>query len=469
MSDYTGPVIGLEIHIQVNTRTKLFCSCPNDPGAEPNTATCPVCLGHPGTLPVLNQKAVEAGIGLGLALNCEIRKRTIFYRKNYFYPDLAKGYQITQHISSIAGPGELRFRHRDRLKSVRITGIAIEEEAAKTVYTEDGFALLDFNRAGVPLLEVVTEPDIRSPGEARAFLEALRLVVRYLGISQGDMEKGQMRVDVNVSYMLNGQNSQRVEIKNVNTFKAVEQAAAYEAERIRQLLEKGEGFVRHTRTWDEYTGQTVEMRTKDTAQDYRFFPEPDLRPLVVSEGDIERARQNLPALPEQRYETYTKEHGLSPETAKTLISSRELAEYYEAVAKNLSDRKRAGSFVAVEVIGTKNGLSVQPEDLARLLGLVEEGKITFSAAKEAFHQSVEEGVSPLKIVEQKGLTKATSQQELHEIIDRVIAQHPQELERYRAGKTGLLGFFIGQVMKSTEGRADPKTVKELLNRKLQGD
>ncbi|MGB9590609.1 MAG: Asp-tRNA(Asn)/Glu-tRNA(Gln) amidotransferase subunit GatB, partial [Candidatus Hydrothermia bacterium] len=331
MREDEGPVIGLEIHIQLATRSKLFCSCPIDPGAEPNTLTCPVCLGHPGSLPVMNREALKAGVMLGLALRANIRPKTTFYRKNYFYPDLAKGYQITQHTSQIAYGGRLEFFCEGE-KSARITGIAIEEEAARTVYTEDGHVLLDFNRSGIPLLEVITEPDLRSASEARAFLEALRLIVRYLGISEGDMERGQMRVDTNVSYVLEGIQGNRVEMKNINTFKAVQDAIVYEAERQRKLLAEGKSVARETRAWDEYLGESVPMRLKELASDYRFFPEPDLRPMVLDDVLLAEARASLPELPESRYRRYTEEYGLTDQTARALISIRELSDYFDALA-----------------------------------------------------------------------------------------------------------------------------------------
>lgn len=472
MREDEGPVIGLEIHIQLATKSKLFCSCPIDPAAEPNTLTCPVCLGHPGSLPVMNREALKAGVMLGLALGADIRRKTTFYRKNYFYPDLAKGYQITQHTSQIAFGGRLEF-FCDGEKSVRITGIAIEEEAAKTVYTEDGFALLDFNRSGIPLLEVITEPDLRAASEAKAFLEALRLVVRYLGISEGDMERGQMRVDTNVSYVLEGVQGNRVEIKNINTFRAVQDAILYEAERQRRLLSEGKPVARETRAWDEYLGESVPMRMKEIASDYRFFPEPDLLPLVLDDALLAEAKASVPELPEARFLRYTKDYGLPEQTARALVSARELSDYFDAVAARVKDKKRAGNFVAVDLLGALRArgddiscFPVGPRELAELLSAVEEGRLLLSSAKLAFARAIEEGRSPLEIATQEGLFSGSADDELSAWIDEVISAHPDEVEKFRKGKEGVLGFLVGQVMKRSGGRADPKKVREMLAERI---
>ena len=472
MREDEGPVIGLEIHIQLGTRTKLFCSCPIDPSAEPNTLTCPVCLGHPGSLPVMNREALRAGVMLGLALSAEIRRKTTFYRKNYFYPDLAKGYQITQHISQIASGGCLEFVS-DGERSVRITGIAIEEEAARTVYTEDGFALLDFNRSGIPLLEVITEPDLRSAQEARAFLESLRLIVRYLGISEGDMEKGQMRVDTNVSYVLEGIQGNRVEMKNINTFRAVQDAIIYEAERQRRLLANGKPVARETRAWDEYIGESVSMRLKEVASDYRFFPEPDLQTLVLDDALYEEAAAAVPELPEARYRRYTQEYGLTDQAARALVSTKELSDYFDTVAGRVRDKKRAGNFVAVDLVGAMRARNedisdfpVKAHDLAELLLAVDDGRLSLSGAKAAFAKAMEERRPPLEIAGEDGLFSGSAEDELVAWIDEVLATHPEEVERLRGGKEGVIGFLVGQVMKRSGGRADPKRVREMIVERL---
>jgi len=472
MREDEGPVIGLEIHIQLGTKSKLFCPCPIDPSAEPNTLTCPVCLGHPGSLPVMNREALKAGVMLGLALGAEIRRKTTFYRKNYFYPDLAKGYQITQHISQIASGGRVEFVS-DGEKSVRITGIAIEEEAARTVYTEDGFALIDFNRSGIPLLEVVTEPDLRSASEAKAFLEALRLIVRYLGISEGDMERGHMRVDTNVSYVLEGTQGSRVEIKNINTFKAVQDAILYESERQRRLLAEGKPVARETRAWDEYLGESVPMRMKELASDYRFFPEPDLRPLILDDALYEEARASVPELPEARFRRYTKDYDLPDQIARALISTRELSDYFDAVAGRVKDKKRAGSFVAVEVVGALRAIKcdisafpIKAADLAELLLAVDEARLSLSGAKSAFGKALETGRPPVEIAGEEGLFSGSAEDELAAWVEEVIAAHPDEVEKFRGGKEGVLGFLVGQVMKRSGGRADPKRVREMLAERI---
>ncbi|MEO0180793.1 MAG: Asp-tRNA(Asn)/Glu-tRNA(Gln) amidotransferase subunit GatB [candidate division WOR-3 bacterium] len=474
MREDDGPVIGLEIHIQLGTRTKLFCSCPIDPSAEPNTLTCPVCLGHPGSLPVLNREAVKAGVMLGIALGAEIRRRTVFYRKNYFYPDLAKGYQITQHISQIAFGGEVKFQS-NRERSVRITGIAIEEEAAKTVYTEDGFALLDFNRSGIPLLEVVTEPDLRSASEARGFLEALRLIVRYLGISEGDMERGHLRVDTNVSYVLDGVQGNRVEIKNINTFKAVEDAINYESERQKNLLLAGRPVPKETRAWDEHIGETLPMRMKEEASDYRFFPEPDLLHLVVDDALYEEAAEAVPELPEARLRRYVQDYGLAEQTARALISSRELSDYFDRVASLVKDKRRAGNFIAVDLVGimrmrgeSAEGLSVKPESLSELLLAVEDGSLPLSGAKIALVKALETGKPPVEVAKEEGLFSVSADEELLAWIEEVITSHPDEVDRFRKGKEGVLGFLVGQVMKRSGGRADPRRVREMMEKRIRG-
>lgn len=422
---------------------------------------------------MMNREALKAGVMLGIALGADIKRKTIFYRKNYFYPDLAKGYQITQHSSQIASGGHLEFLC-DGEKSVRITGIAIEEEAARTVYTEDGHALLDFNRSGIPLLEVITEPDLRSASEAKAFLEALRLIVRYLGISEGDMEKGQMRVDTNVSYVLDGIQGNRVELKNINTFKAVQDAIIYEAERQRKLLAEGKPLPRETRAWDEYIGESVSMRLKEVASDYRFFPEPDLQPLVLDEALFAEVAAAVPELPEVRYRRYIEEYGLAGQTARALVSTRELSDYFDTVAERVKDKKRAGNFVAVELVGAMRarneaitGFPVKAPDLAELLLAVDDGRLTLSGAKAAFARAIEEGRPPLEIAGEEGLFSGSGEDELAAWIDEVLAAHPDEVERFRGGKEGVIGFLVGQVMKRSGGRVDPKRVREIMIERIR--
>ncbi len=460
-------VIGLEIHVELETRSKMFCGCPNTYGEEPNTMVCPVCLGHPGTLPVPNREAVHAALKLGAALGSTVHTTSVFYRKNYFYPDLPKGYQITQYTASILTGG--------RLKGVGIERVNIEEETAKSYHAEDGTVLLDFNRAGIPLLEIVTLPDIRSPRQAREFLEDLRLVILYLGISGCDMEKGQLRVDANISVRPEGSSTfgTKVEVKNMNSFKAVEDALSFEFHRQVALLEQQEHVIQETRLWDEHRKETRPMRSKEEAHDYRYFPEPDLPPLVLDPAWVEEVRRELPELPEARRQRYLS-WGLSAKVVEALLWDPALGDYFEAVAQGLSRKDLAGNWVATQVLRVLNeqGLALEafpltPDALRELLLLIEEGTLHHSSAQQVFEEMIKTGKPAREIVEERNLATVRDTGLLENVVTEVLQEHADIVEKYRSGKKGVLGVLIGAVMRKTGGKADPRAVRELLLSRLE--
>lgn len=460
-------VIGLEIHVEVATKTKMFCGCPNTYGEEPNTMVCPVCMGHPGTLPSPNQEAVRAALKLGLALKSKIHTTSVFYRKNYFYPDLPKGYQITQYTASILTEGSL--------EGVGIERINLEEETAKSYHPDDGTVLLDFNRAGIPLLEIVTQPDIRSPQQAREFLTALRLLIVYLGVSPCDMEKGQLRVDANISVRRQGEQTfgTKVEVKNMNSFKAVEEALDFEFQRQIEALGRGEPIVQETRLWDEFEKETRPMRAKEEAHDYRYFPEPDLPPLEIQPSWLEAIRESLPELPEERKERYLS-MGLSPKVVEALLWEPDLGHYFEEVAEGLSKKDLAGNWVATQVLRVLNergipidAFPIKPAMLRELLQLVEEGIIHHSAAQTVFDEMLTRGKSARTIVEEKNLQQVRDEASLAQWIQAAIDEQPDIVAKYRSGKRGVIGVLIGSVMRKSQGKADPKTVRKLLVEKLE--
>ena len=475
MSAYE-PVIGLEIHVELATRTKMFCSCPVTFGEAPNTVTCPVCLGLPGSLPVINRQAVHYALKVAAALQGTIHRRSVFFRKNYFYPDLPKGYQITQYSMSLMTDGVLEFTLEGEVHRVRIERINMEEETAKSFHTADGDVLLDFNRAGIPLLEIVTYPDIRSPRAARVFLEKLRQTLRYLWVSPCDMEKGQLRVESNISVRPVGSEALgvKVELKNLNSFKAVEEALTYEFHRQRKLLEAGEEVVQETRLWDEHLRETRPMRVKEEAHDYRYFPEPDLPPLVLSEAEIRRAYKELPELPDQRKRRFIEKLGIPDHIAEVLTLEREVADYFEKVARGVRDKVLAATWVAVEILRVLKEkaisaaeLWVKPEDTAELLGYVERKEITRNMAQEVFNRMVEERRTAGEIIQAEGLVQIQDTDVLGRVVEEVLTENPEVVEKYRKGKTTVVGFLIGQVMKKMKGKANPGVVKELLEKRLQ--
>ncbi|MGI6142906.1 MAG: Asp-tRNA(Asn)/Glu-tRNA(Gln) amidotransferase subunit GatB [bacterium] len=473
------PVIGLEIHVELMTKTKLFCACSAGFGAEPNSQTCPVCLGHPGSLPVLNKQAVEYAVKAGLSLNCRIASTCKFDRKQYFYPDMAKNYQISQYDQPLCAEGYVDLEVDGKRKRIRIKRAHLEEDAGKLVHGDDGTGaaatLVDYNRSGVSLLEIVTEPDLSSPTEARLFLTKLRNIIQYTGVSDCKMEEGSLRCDANVSLRPRGstQLGTKTEIKNLNSFRAVERALAYEIERQAQVLAAGERVIQETRHWDEQAEVTWGMRSKEEAHDYRYFPDPNLVPLQIDQEWVERLRESLPELPDARKQRFMEELGLSDYDAEVLVAAKDLADYYEEVLKYFGEAKTAANWVMGELLGLlrKEGLDitncpVSPENLGKLLALQEKGTISGKMAKDIFAEMFSTGRDPETIVKEKGLSQITDAGVLAAVVAKIISAHPESVADYRSGKKKALGFLVGQVMKETRGQANPQLVNKLLEEQL---
>jgi aspartyl-tRNA(Asn)/glutamyl-tRNA(Gln) amidotransferase subunit B len=472
-------VIGLEVHVQLATRSKIFSWSSAAFGAEPNAATDPVCLALPGTLPVLNRRAVEMAVRLGLAVGSRIRQRSRFARKHYFYPDLPKGYQISQYDEPLCDGGIVVFRVRGERRQVHLTRIHMEDDAGKNIHAASGVSHVDYNRAGVPLCEVVSEPDLHSAEDAAEYVRAVRTLVRALGISDGNMEEGSLRCDANVSIRRRGdsQLGTKTELKNMNSFKNVRDAVEHEIRRQVALIERGDRVVQETRLWDATRAVSQSMRSKEHAHDYRYFPEPDLPPLVIDDAMLARIRAELPELPELRLGRYETQ-GLSPQDAGVLVSEHEIADYYDAVASAVGPepaaRKRAANWVINEVLGrvpdpralATPDLPVPPAALAELVALVDKGTLSGKQAKEVFSRMWQERRRATDIVETESVAQVSDAGVLEETCRKVVTAHPDEAARYRAGRTQLLGFFVGAVMKETGGKANPKAVNEILRRLL---
>ena len=469
-------VIGLEVHAQLQTNTKIFCGCETAFGEDANTRTCPVCIGMPGVLPVLNKKAVEYIVKTGVATHCTISPFSRFARKNYFYPDLPKGYQISQYELPLCEKGYVEIVVDGAVKKVGLTRIHLEEDAGKNLHTsEAGASLVDLNRAGTPLMEIVSEPDIRSADEAAEYLKKLRSILRYIEVSDADMEKGNFRCDINISLRPAGSKEYgtRAEVKNVNSFKFVQKAIEYEIKRQAQILDEGGRVVQETRLFDSGKGVTFSMRSKEEAHDYRYFPEPDLVPVVTAPDQIEAIRAMIPELPDDKRERFVKDYGLPEYDADMLTQSRAMASYYEEATKLSDQPKVISNWMMGELMRLLNAedkeiedCPVKPDRLAGMVKLIDSGMISTKIAKTVFEEMYKTGKDAETVVQEQGLTQVSDTGAIEKIIDEVIRANPSQHADYRGGKDKLFGFFVGQVMKASKGKANPDMVNQLLKKKL---
>ena len=472
------PVIGLEVHAQLKTETKIFCACPTTFGNAPNANTCPVCTGMPGVLPVLNKKAVTFAIRAALATHCTIAKESRFDRKNYFYPDLPKGYQISQYAAPIAEHGHLDIEtEQTGAKTIGITRIHMEEDAGKLIHDPvRGKSLVDLNRTGIPLIEIVSDPDMRTPAEAGAYLRKLHAILKYIDVCDGNMEQGSFRCDANISLRPAGQTQFgiRTELKNLNSFRHVEKAIQYEIDRQTHVLTQGDTVIQETRLWDPEKNRTVSMRGKEEAHDYRYFPDPDLVPLIVDADWIAQVSDHMPELPDQKKDRFITQYRLSEYDARVLTADIHLADFFDQAMSHLSNAKQTANWVITTLLGLLNAQGiditrspVSAENFAGLMGLLESDTITATVAKTVFEEMAKTGNDPETIVKQRGLEQVSDSAELTALVDEILAENPDEVAAYQNGKTKLFGFFMGQVMKRTRGKADPKTVTPILQSKLQ--
>jgi len=482
------PTIGLEVHVQLKTKTKMFCGCLNNPKEkQPNLNVCPVCMGHPGVLPIINKQAIKSVIKTGLILDCQIAKETWFERKNYFYPDLPKNYQISQNEAPLCKQGKLKINDRD----IRINNIHLEEDTGKLIHSKDNdYSLVDFNRAGIPLMELATEPDIHSAKEARKFCEELRLILRYLGVSDADMEKGELRAEANISLSDKQQLGTKVEIKNLNSFKAVEKAIDYEIKRQAELLESNEKIVHETRGWNENKQKTFSQRIKEVAEDYRYFLEPDLPPLKISKKETEKIKAEIPELPDGRRKRFKKEYKISDGDVEVFTSFKALGDYFEKVISELKNWEKIvhkkklpathlyklikliANYLITELkkyltnLEDIKKIKITPENFAEFIILVNQDKISSSAAQTVLKEMFETGIDPSHVIEERDLTQISDESKLEKIIEKVIKNNPEPVEDYKKGKDNALQFLVGQVMKLSGGKANPQIVGKILKKKL---
>lgn len=475
ISDLFEPIIGLEVHVHLLTKTKAFCGCSAQFGATPNSHTCPVCLGFPGSLPVLNKEAFKKALLVALALNCKVQKSVKFDRKNYYYPDLPKNFQISQFDKPIAYEGSLSL-FADPERKIKIRRVHLEEDAGKLLHDQDAKStVIDYNRSGIPLLEIVTEPDIHSPEEAHDYLSTLKAVLLYLGVSDCNMEEGSLRCDANISIRPKGEDTLGVksELKNMNSFKAVRQALEYEINRHMDAVDAKETIFQETRLWDQNNGKTYVMRTKEESHDYRYFPEPDLVPFIIDQGDVDEAARNIPELPHSRKNRFLKEYSLNEKTVNIIIADINTAIYFERAVQAGSEALAAANWITGDIMSELNSKKIsiseyglKPEWLAELLSFVKNGTISGKMAKDILKESAEKNKPPKDIISQNGAEQISDESELSSIISGVIKENQKSVNDYRQGKTAALTFLVGQVMKKTKGKANPQAVNKLLIEEL---
>jgi len=469
-------VIGLEVHLHLNTRTKAFCGCSTEFGSKPNSQTCPVCLGFPGSLPVYNKTALDYAIKVALALNCQVQEYTKFDRKNYYYPDLPKNYQISQFDLPLSLHGFLDIEMEGKAKRIGITRVHMEEDAGKLIHKDTG-SLVDLNRAGIPLLEIVSEPDISSPVEAHEYLSSLKSVLAYLDVSDCDMEKGSLRCDANISIRLSGDKKLgvKIELKNMNSFKAVKEALKYEQERQARALDGGEVLVQETRLWDEKQGVSISMRVKEGSQDYRYFPEPDLPPFMITKSKIEEIKATLPESSKDKRMRFIKDYGLTESDARILTVSKEDAQYSEEVMKSYkdTDKKLAVNWLIGSMFSEGNtrglnlsGLKISPKNLCELIGFVQRQEISNLTAKSVLSEMIDSGKSASVIIKEKSLVQVSDTGQLDSVVQEVINTNPKSVADFKAGKDNALMFLVGQAMKKSKGKANPKVLQDLFKRRL---
>jgi aspartyl-tRNA(Asn)/glutamyl-tRNA(Gln) amidotransferase subunit B len=478
MSNYEA-VIGLEAHVQLKTKSKLFCGCSTEFGQEPNSQVCPVCLGFPGSLPVLNKVALDYSIKVGIALNCRVQEFTKFDRKHYYYPDLPKNFQISQYDLPISKNGFLDIEMGKRIERISIRRAHLEEDAGKLIH-KDGLSLVDYNRTGQPLLEIVTEPDINSPEEAYEYLTTLKSIIQYLGVSDCDMEKGSLRCDANISIRRKATKElgTKAELKNMNSFKAVRDALQFEIDRQMELLNNSEAVIQETRFWDEKSGKTFSMRSKEEAKDYRYFPEPDLPPFVITQDKIEEIRETIPELPKAKAKRFMQEYGLLEYDVKILVSSKDNADYAERCFKAWPDKNKKsvanwliGPVAALANSRNKNiaDLNIPVENLLELIDFVETQQISNLTAKSILEEIIDTGKSASQIIREKNLIQISDESSLGSDIEEVVKENPESVEAFKTGKEKAIMFLVGQVMKKTKGKANPKVVQEIIKRRLNNE